>query len=79
MIYLARTYDPTKGRYWVLFDSERTLRGAVGESRASLRRRWEAAHGKLAPRSVTRFAGLMRPSELPMQIAEERRPAKPEG
>lgn len=70
-IFLARV-STADGLLWVMFDATRVMYAAKGEKRADLLHRWQDAHGVLPKRSVTRYSGAMRPSELAMTIAEMR-------
>jgi hypothetical protein len=74
-VYLARV--PTEdGLRWVMFDEQRTLHGQRGETRAALRQRWIEGGGKTE--AITRYSGLMRPSELACTISILQHPVQRE-
>lgn len=68
--FLLRTYDKNFQKIWLMFNGTKILRGLPKESKRSLVAKWIAANGPLKPRSVTRYAGVMRPAEVAMTIGE---------
>lgn len=68
--YALRTYRvlTRSTRFWIVVDGTHQVTGKIGESLNAVISRFEQAHGKIT--RLVRYAGIMRPSEAAITIAD---------